>query len=429
MADYNVKYTDRSVSPITIPETEVNDTALDVTLFGRINPEYGEKLDEDLLNLLENFSCPENDTTTDFNNSSPDLSQTTKTQLHKPTIGQLWFNSTRSAVYYWRGDVWWPIPLREYVAANWGSIMDGQQLPKPVSPITGHVFDYKDCIWSVAPAAYIGKLGAASCSADANAVVTMKYRVSGTNYAISGLANYLIIGIRGNYNAGQIIPPIEFTATPTPTVTPTPEATITPTPTPTRASTPTITPTRTSTPANSPQPTVSRTLTPTPVASSTPAVSVTPTPAPSVTPTATPIPISSIILAGDYYANSNVATGATSGAGIGFLNNGAVGKSGLITSGPSQWLAAGYNASDFEVSFSASYYAAFPANSWYSTPAGNNTMGTPGAWYNLGTSMAWSIGTTRDIVNMDVGYTIRQISTGRTVSGTISLSGISGTPI
>lgn len=429
MADYNVRHTDRNVSPISVPETEVNDTALDVVLFGRINPEYGEKLDEDLLNLLENFACPEASTTTDFNDATPDLTQTSKTQLHNPTIGQLWFNSTRDTVYYWRGDVWWPIPLREYVAANWGSVMDGQQLPKPVSPITGHVFDYHDCIWSVAPAAYIGKLGAASCATDANAVVTMKYRISGTNTAISGLANYLIIGIRGNYNSGQIIPPIEFTVTPTPTMTMTPEATATPTPTPTRAATPTVTPTRTVTPVASPQPSVSPTLTPTPAPSNTPQPSVTPTPAPSSTPSPTPIPITAIILAGDYNAFSQVQTNASAGAGIGFLNTGAVGKTGLSTSGPSPWLAAGYNPADFEVSFSAVYEAQFPGNSWYSTPAGNNTMGTPGAWYNLGTSRAWSVGTNRDMVNMTVGYSIRQISTGRTVSGSIQLGGISGTPI
>lgn len=429
MADYNVRYTDRNVSPINIPEAEVNDTALDVVLFGRINPEYGEKLDEDLLNLLENFACPEDPTTTDFNNAKPDLTQTSKAQLSKPTVGQLWFNSTRDTVYYWRGDVWWPIPLREYVAANWGSLLDGQQLPKPVSPITGHVFDYADCIWSVAPAAFTGKIGAVSCGTDPNAVVTMKYRLSGTNTVLSGLANYLIIGIRGNYNAGQSIPPIQFTPTPTPSVTPSVAASSTPTPTPTRNPTPTNTPTLTRTPTPTPAVSVSATVTPTPAPSLTPSATRTPTPAPSNTPSPSPIPITSIILAGDYNAHSNVQDGATAGAGIGFLNTGVVGKTGLSTSGPSPWLAGGYNAADFEVSFSGNFEAQFPGNSWYSTPAGNNTMGTPGAWYNLGTSRAWSCGTNRDIVSFFVSYTIRQISTGRTVSGSINLGGTAGTPI
>lgn len=429
MADYNVRYTDRNVPPINIPEAEVNDTALDVVMFGRINPEYGEKLDEDLLNLLENFACPEDPTTTDFNDAKPDLTQTSKTQLSNPTIGQLWYNSSRNTVYYWRGDIWWPIPLREYVAANWGSIMDGQQLPKPVSPITGHIFDYGDCIWSVAPASFSGKIGAVSCGTDTNAVVTMKYRLSGTNTVISGLANYLIIGIRGNYNAGQSIPPIQFTPTPTPTVTASVTATITPTPTQTKNPTPTPTPTMTRTPTGTPAVSVSPTVTPTPAPSSTPSATRTPTPAPSNTPSASSIPITSIILARNYTAGSNVQTGASAGAGIGFLNTGAVGKTGQSTSGPSPWLAVGYNPADFEVSFNGNYDAQYPGNSWYSTPAGNNTMGVPGTWYNLGTSRAWSVGTNRDIVNMLVTYTIRQISTGLTVSGTIGLTGISGTPI
>ncbi|BBA65381.1 hypothetical protein [Xanthomonas phage XacN1] len=424
MADYNVRHTDRSVSPITVPETEVNDTALDVVLFGRINPEYGEKLDEDLLNLLENFACPEASTTTDFNDATPDLTQTSKTQLHNPTIGQLWFNSTRDTVYYWRGDVWWPIPLREYVAANWGSIMDGQQLPKPVSPITGHVFDYQDCIWSVAPAAYIGKLGAASCATDANAVVTMKYRISGTNTAISGLANYLIIGIRGNFNSGQSIPPIEFTVTPTPTMTMTPEASVTPTPTPTRAATPTITPTRTRTPVGSPQPTISPTLTPTPAASSTPAATVTPTPTPgpSSTPAPTPPPVTPPGLGGSYGDGACYARNGTGSISyfVNFATNGQVTEGSSLAVAPpgnaGNWLGSAPNPGDFEIMFTGS-----PPNSL-----------TAGVWYNLGTGRNYIWTTTASspstpATRMISGtFQMRRASTGVVFStasvGTVQLS-------
>ena len=287
---YNVKHTDRSVPSIPVPETEVNDTALDVTLFGRINPEYGEVLDENLLNLLENFACPENTVlSTEFDIATPDLTQTSKDQLAQPTIGQFWFNSTRGMVYYWAGDRWVPMPLRENYAANWGSVMDGQQLPRPVSPITGHVFDYADCIWTVAPAAFTGRPAFISCATDNNAVVTMQYRLSGTNTMLMGLANYIIVGIRGNYNTGQRIPPINLTPTPTPTLSLTPGASVTPTPTQSVTPTPTRTVAVTSTPA------VSATPTPTPAASvtPTPAVSVTPSPTtvpPSATPTRTPTP-------------------------------------------------------------------------------------------------------------------------------------------
>ena len=277
MSDYNVKHTDRNMPSIPVPEAEVNDTALDVTLFGRINPEYGQTLDENLLNILENFSCPENSTlSTSFNNAVPDLSETSKTQLSNPTIGQFWYNSTRNMVYYWNGTVWYPLPLRENYAANWGSVMDGQQLPRPVSHVTGHVFDYEDCIWTVAPAAFVGRPAFMSCATDENAVVTMRYRLAGTNSMLLGLANYLIIGVRGNYNTGQTIPPIQPSPTPTATVSPTPQVSLTPAP----SSTPMATPTPTPTIASSPTPIVTTTPVPsvTPTRTSTPIVSPTPTP-------------------------------------------------------------------------------------------------------------------------------------------------------
>src|SRR5690606_10296917 len=270
MSTYNVRFTDRNVPRIEISEAEVNDTAVDVTLFGRISPEYGEALNEDLLNLLENFACPEDPATTGFENAFPDLTQTSNSQLVNPTVGQMWYNNSRKVMYFWRGDVWRPIPLREFVAANWGRIMDGEQLPKPVSPATGYVFDYSDCIWSVGPASMAGgTVSGFICATDDEANVTMKYRLGYTGNQISGLANYLIVGIRGNYQLGtRVTPIVEFTPTPTmtPTMTPTPTQSVTPTsgasPTPTATPTPTITSTATQTP----------TLTPTPTAEATPTV-------------------------------------------------------------------------------------------------------------------------------------------------------------
>ena len=427
MANYNVRYTDVNERPITIPEEELNDTAVDVVLFGRINAEYGEKLDEDLLNLLENFSCPETSSTTAFDNATPDLNKTSKHQLHNPTTGQMWYNSSRSSVYYWTGTLWHPIPLREYVAANWGSIMDGQQLPKPVSPITGHVFDYEDCIWTVAPAAFTGKFATLTCATDDVANVSMQYRLSGTTTVISGLANYLIIGIRGNFNSGQRIPPIQFTPTPTPTVTASITPTVTPATTASPTPTPSVTATRTRTPVPTPEPSVSPTLTRTPVPSATPAVSVTPTPTSTVTPSPSP---AQALIPGSYTVNTRVADGMTAGGGVSFSNNGSVPKSGLETSGPARWLQPGFNASDYEVSFSGSFEAQFPTRSWYVTPAGNNTMGSPSTWYNLGTSRGWSAGTDRDIVMLQIVYTIRRVGDPSTaISGTIGINGTAGTPV
>lgn len=282
MADYNIRHTDKSLPSISVPETEVNDTALDVTLFGRINPEYGERLDQNLLNMLENFACPQMAGST-INTAVPNLNETTNQQLHKPVIGQFWYNSTRKMFYFWNGENWIPTPSRETYAANWGSIMDGQQLPRPVSPISGYTFEYSECIWSVAPAAYLAKPSFVSCGTDENALVTMIYRPSGQSYTVPGLANYLIIGIGANVNRGVYIPPVLPTPTPSPTPSSTPEPSVTPTPsvTATPAVSPPVTPTSTPTPSPVPA-----SPTPQPTPTVTPTISVTP----SITPTQSPFP-------------------------------------------------------------------------------------------------------------------------------------------
>jgi hypothetical protein len=73
MPNYNIKYTNNTKEPISVNETEVNSHSLDIDLFGRINLEYGENLNQDLLNILENFSCPEDSSVTDEENAFPDL--------------------------------------------------------------------------------------------------------------------------------------------------------------------------------------------------------------------------------------------------------------------------------------------------------------------------------------------------------------------
>ena len=218
MNTYNVNFTDKSIKPVSISEADTLEIG-GINLFGRIKEEYGELLDIDFLNLLENFSCPETSNSS-YKNAYPDLTKTSAEQLKFPIVGQIWYNSTRENVYYWDSVKWNVIGVREDLAANWGQIMDGGQIPKPVSAITGKTFEYGECIWTVSPAALTGQVGYVSCAADDNAVVEMKYRLVGTSYTISGLANYLIIGIRGNNNFGEIIPPIELTPTPTPSSTP-----------------------------------------------------------------------------------------------------------------------------------------------------------------------------------------------------------------
>ena len=427
MADYTVNKTDIIETPIDVQEKRVDTSSLDVALFGKIRLEYGERLNEDLLNILENFACVEKTSVTPI---VPDLDQTSNTQLSNPTIGQFWYNSTRQQIFFWDGTEWLAAPTRESTAANWGQIMHGEQLPRPVSPLTGYVFPYSECIWTVAPSVFVGKIGYVACATDAQANVTMQYRLGGTNDIMDGIANYLIIGMKGTTTSTGPFP-TPPAPSPTPSVTPTMTATVTPTMTQTPTMTMTVTPTPTPTVTQTVTPT--RTVTPSPTRTITPTMSVTPTPTPipSNTPTPSAADITQIIVAadGDFWASTVVVTGATAGAGIGFLSNGTVGKSGSATNGPDRWLAPGYNPADFEVSFSGEFFRMFAANSWYSTPAGNNTFGPPGAWYNMASGVGWSAGTTRDIANLTISFTIRQISTGRTVTGSIGCYNIAGTPI
>lgn len=282
MTDYNVKFTDINTTPITIAEDTVNRDSLDVVLFGRIRQNYGEEVNEDLLNVLENFACPESPLTTSDEDATPDFTQTSKEQLRHPTEGQFWYNSTRELIYFWDDSQWVYLPKRGTYAANWGQVLHGQQLPKPVN-IHGKIFDYDECIWSVSPASINGIIDSMNCNTDTVANVTMQYRYANTEGFVNGIANYLIVGVKGNHNSGVIIPPIQPSITPTASPYPTPEPTHTMTPSPTPTVTATVTPTLTQTvaptPTRTPVPSVTATPSPTAAPSQTPVPSITPTPA------------------------------------------------------------------------------------------------------------------------------------------------------
>lgn len=405
MADYKVKHTDIDLPKISVVETEVNSAALDVPLFGRINPEYGEPLNENLLNILENFSCPEvpflgPSTTLDYQNATPLLARTSKRQLHQPTSGQFWFNSTRDMMYMWNSVKWVPIPSRENYAANWGTMIHGQQLPRPVSPLTGHTFDYQDCIWSVSPAAFVGKFQTMDCSTDSVSRVTMQYRLAGSSTVQDGLVNYLIIGIRGNYNNGA---QIDVTPTPsvTATVTPTPAASLTPTPAATQTRTPAVTTSVTptmgvsSTPAVTP--TRTQTITPTPTAAATV------TPAPSSTPSATPPPIVQPGMAPTYGGGCYVRSGGT-GSSITYFMSFA--SNGDVTEGSSLAVATPGNRGDWLGTIPGDSAANYDIMFTGSTPTGSSSS----TWYNLasGRTFQWQ-------------YTLSGPSGGRNVNGTFTL--------
>lgn len=198
----------------------------------------------------------------------PLADNTTDGLLEAPTEGQVWHNKSNNHLYVWSGTEWVPLSSRADYAANWGQLTNGDQIPKPVAS-DGYVFEYNECIWSTSPSS-VAKFDAFLCSADENGYVTIQYRPVGASSFVDGVANYIIVGIRGNRNKGVILPPPVPSVTPSPT----PVAGLTPTPTPSVTVSPSVTPTVTPTHSvGAPSPSV------------TPTHTVTPTRTPTVTPT------------------------------------------------------------------------------------------------------------------------------------------------
>lgn len=279
MSEYYIRKTDITETPFVVePKTIVRDK-VDLPLIGEFQASYGQEVNENLLNLLENFACPEDPHSTTDEDAVPDIDMVSRNQLKIPTAGQFWYNSSRKLMYVFDGLAWNFIPNRGMYAANWGMLYHGEIIPKPVS-YTGKVFEYDECIWSVSPTMTNGMFDTINCNTDMDAKVTMTYRYAGTETIVPGIANFLIIGLEDAHPGGGIRPPpLQVSPTPTPTSTMTPTPTSTVTPSVTATVTPSITPTIT--------PTVTSTATPTPTSSVTP----TPTPIPSPTPTPSMVPL------------------------------------------------------------------------------------------------------------------------------------------
>lgn len=202
---YTVQFTDKSKTPISIDDNTIN-SSLGFVLFGRNKVSYGQDIQEDLLHLLESFSAPEDSTS----HNTPDLSKVIDNVLSSPIEGHLWYNSTNETLNWYDGTVWQPLSQDGDIAANWGTINDGEVIPKPISSLTGKVFDYPECAWIVSPYSLPVLTDGFTCTTDDNALVTMTYKSGSTS--VSGVANYFIVGITGNNNHKPVV-------TPTPTVT------------------------------------------------------------------------------------------------------------------------------------------------------------------------------------------------------------------
>lgn len=199
MTDYNVKYTDSALTPITLVPKDINSDR-DVTLFGRTRLRYGQEMNENILHLLEHFACPEDPD----NVGNPDIDTAIDSLLQNPVEGQLWLNSTQERPFFWDGSAWVPLSLTGDYAANSGIISHGEYLPRPVSD-SGYVFPYSECAFIVSPANVPVRSSLIWCYVSSAGKLTMRYRDALSPTATSGCANYLIIGIKGN-PAGPLNP-------------------------------------------------------------------------------------------------------------------------------------------------------------------------------------------------------------------------------
>lgn len=290
---YTVKYTDKSKTQISVAKGELITDKADIALVGKTKRDYGEIFDENILHLLENFACPEDGGSP----GTPDLATAFGSLLENPTEGQIWFNTTQQRPFVYDGTAWKAMGTGCDIAGNYGVIAHGESLPRPVCPVTGYEFLYSECTWVVSPFNYPDNIDYMRCVTDANAVVTMEFRILG-GAITEGQVNYQIIGIRDNSNQGTIAPepspPPGVTPSGTPTVSSTPTPTTGATPTPTAS--PSATPPPTFVPGTTPTPTPTSSRTPTPTPSNTPGptpsntASNTPTPTAAPTPTPTPTP-------------------------------------------------------------------------------------------------------------------------------------------
>lgn len=221
---YEVNFTDPTKTPIIIPPRSINTTSTDVALFGYTNLEYGEPLNEAMLHLLENFATPARGTnSTEYRIPSTD--PIINKYLKNPIEGQYWFNKTRNALFVFHSGEWHEIAMGSHVAANWGVILDGQTIPRPISRF-GYVFPYSECAWSVSPRRFTREADWFTCLTDNQGAVSAAIRHKGGDTVFSMTANYLIIGIKGGSSIGTVrpipCPPTGVTITRRqPTVTPT----------------------------------------------------------------------------------------------------------------------------------------------------------------------------------------------------------------
>lgn len=207
---YYIYYTDAVTGAIAIPIAKSSliqagdviavkpDASIEygksITLVGKTRLEYGEVFNENALHLLEHFASPSD------NRLTPSRVQVYRNLLERPVVGRIWYNSHvdfKSLNVCISADPvqWTPISDVSSVAGNSGILSDGEYIPLPVA-LDGYEFDQSECAWHVAP--YLATVDAEVLGIDISAdnrLVRCRYTVAGGE--ITGLVNYIILGVKG----------------------------------------------------------------------------------------------------------------------------------------------------------------------------------------------------------------------------------------
>lgn len=184
---YELNYTDASQTPIKVPRRVFITDILDITLIGKRTLEYGAVLNENVLHLLENFSCP----SLEDSENEPDSNDVIGILLTNPVIGQLWYNSRNGRLYSWSGTAWKAYDLFSDVSGNSGFISDGDTVPIPLD-LHGNTHNLSNCAINVSPSLIFDEIEDFTCEVSALGVVTCKYTPVGGSER-SGVASYIIV--------------------------------------------------------------------------------------------------------------------------------------------------------------------------------------------------------------------------------------------
>lgn len=184
---YNVKHTDGTENPIKVPRRVFVKDIVDITLIGKRTLEYGREFNENLLHMLESFSCPSDPENTHLPDPNSKLYQI----LDTPLEGQLWYNSTTECLHIWVGTHWDEFITYNSIHGNSGFINDGEYIPIPTNQF-GYYHKIEDCAISVSPYYMNSEIEDFECSVDSTGRVTAKYTPIGGVEQV-GVATYAIL--------------------------------------------------------------------------------------------------------------------------------------------------------------------------------------------------------------------------------------------